>query len=471
MFNYMTMFLLNFRPCFSRESTFNWFVVVFAGLILRDDTLGVTSIIRALMLPPDQYVPLLGYFRSTALDLKNLLNYWWLWVARSNLAFEHNGKPVLIGDHTKIPKDGRKIPAVATLHQDSETSSKPSFFRGHNWGCISMLTGTKKMLFSTPLWAQVHQSINLKGIEEKYEPMTTRMVSMALDVANTIGKNSILTLDAFFAAAPVFKKIYENSKAITLTILTRAKKNVVAYCDPIKRKKKGPGRKAIYGKKIKLFKKFTQWNKRFISATANIYGNVETIRYYSLPLLWRTLKGRKLLFIWAETSRGRMILMSSDLNMDPVKAIELYCYRVKIETVFSILKNVFGVCNYHFWSMYLLPQSRKPRKKDKKQKRISLDPAKTILTLHAIETFFNMQLIVVGFLQLCCMLFTKEVAKKANTWLRTFNPKTPSEFIAKRAVGKVFFKHFCLFTQNPIMDLIRAKQKEGEIEGNLRMVS
>ncbi len=469
MFNYVTRFLLYFRPCFSRGATFNWFIVAFVGLMLREDNLGVTSIVRVLVLPPNQYLALLRHFHSSALDLKKLLRYWWCWVAQSNLAYQYNGNPVLIGDHTKIPKDGRLIPAVATLHQESETSSKPSYFRGHNWGCISMLTGAGKMLFSTPLWAQIHQPLNLEWFEEKNEPMTTRMVSMALDVAKTIGKNSTFVLDAFFAAAPVFDKIYEDCKIVTLTILTRAKKNVVAYFDPIRPKKKGRGRPAKYGKKIKLFKKFFQWRKRFLTVTATIYGKDEIIQYYSLPLMWRPLKGKKLLFIWADTSRGKMVLMSSDLNMDPVKAIELYCYRVKIETLFSILKNVFGVSNYHFWSLYLSPQSRRPRKKDKKHKRISLFPEKTLLTLHAIETLFNMQTIVVGFLQLCCMKFTKEVSQKANTWLRTFNPKKPSEFMAKKAIEKVFFKHFCLFTKNPIMDLIRSKQKGEEIEKNFQM--
>lgn len=464
------MFLLYFRPCFSRQATFNWFVVAFVGLMLREDTLGVTSIVRALMLPPHHYVHLLNHFHSTALELKNLLRYWWLWVAKSNLAYTHNGCPILVGDHTKIPKDGRKIPSVATLHQESETSSKPSFFRGHNWGCISMLTGTSKKLFSTPLWAQIHQPVNLKGVDEEYEPMTTRMVSMAFEVVKTLETNIILVLDAFFSAAPVFEKANVGCSPFTITVLTRAKKNVVAYLDPIRSKRKKRGRKAVFGRKIKLFQKFTHWNKKFLTATATIYGKEETIQYYHMPLLWRKFKGNKILFVWAETSRGKMIVMSSDLDIDPVAAIELYCYRVKIETVFSVLKNVFGACNYHFWSLYLLPQSRKPRKKDKKEKRISLDPAKTIQTLNAIETFFNIQAIVVGFLQICCMKFTKEVSDKANTWLRTFNPKAPSEFIAKKAIEKVFFKHFCLFTKNPIMDLIRDKQKGGEIEGNLRMV-
>ena len=36
------------RPAFSRKATYFWFVVICVGFIVRDDTLGVTSIVRAL---------------------------------------------------------------------------------------------------------------------------------------------------------------------------------------------------------------------------------------------------------------------------------------------------------------------------------------------------------------------------------------------------------------------------------------
>ena len=36
------------RPAFSRLSTFMWFATVVAGMTVRVDTLGVTSIVRAL---------------------------------------------------------------------------------------------------------------------------------------------------------------------------------------------------------------------------------------------------------------------------------------------------------------------------------------------------------------------------------------------------------------------------------------
>src|SRR5215468_11024723 len=54
------------RPAFSNAITFMWFSTVVAGMIVRVDLLGVTSIVRALNLRPELYHALLRLFHSTA---------------------------------------------------------------------------------------------------------------------------------------------------------------------------------------------------------------------------------------------------------------------------------------------------------------------------------------------------------------------------------------------------------------------
>ena len=132
MTDYLERFLREMRPAFSRQATFHWFVIVLIGFLVRSDTLGVSSIVRALFLPPHSYACLLHFFHSTAWDVQSLMTYWWVWLSHEPLAYRVGERMVLIADHTKTPKDGRKIPAVTTLHQESETASKPSFFRADN---------------------------------------------------------------------------------------------------------------------------------------------------------------------------------------------------------------------------------------------------------------------------------------------------------------------------------------------------
>jgi hypothetical protein len=55
-------------PAFSQLSTFMWLATIVAGITVRVDTLGVTSIVRALNLRPKLYRRLLAHFRSTGVN-------------------------------------------------------------------------------------------------------------------------------------------------------------------------------------------------------------------------------------------------------------------------------------------------------------------------------------------------------------------------------------------------------------------
>jgi len=59
MMKFLDELLAEFRSCFSRKATYQWFIVIVAGLLVRTDHLGVTSVIRGLFLSVD-YVTLLG---------------------------------------------------------------------------------------------------------------------------------------------------------------------------------------------------------------------------------------------------------------------------------------------------------------------------------------------------------------------------------------------------------------------------
>ena len=139
MTKYLDSFINFMKPAFSHNATFIWFAIAFAGLITKNDSLGVTSIIRALLLPAGANNNLLNFFHSTAWSTESLFLCWARWIKMEHRALMINNRIVIVGDHTKAPKDGRKMPALTTLHQDSESASKPSFFRGHEWGCIALL--------------------------------------------------------------------------------------------------------------------------------------------------------------------------------------------------------------------------------------------------------------------------------------------------------------------------------------------
>jgi hypothetical protein len=113
------------RPAFSRLQTFLWFATAVAGFTVRTDMLGVTSIVRALNLDPRRYNTLRDCFHSSAVKLDRLTALWTQVVHRMfPQKVRINGRCVLVGDGIKIPKCGRKMPAVKLLHQQSESNTK-----------------------------------------------------------------------------------------------------------------------------------------------------------------------------------------------------------------------------------------------------------------------------------------------------------------------------------------------------------
>jgi len=421
-------FLLFMRPAFSRRATHCWFVVVFVGFILRTDNFGVSSIVRALFLPPESYICLLHFFHSSAWDVETIMAIWWQWLVKKNVAHRINNRLVLIGDHTKTPKDGRKQEGLTLL---------------------------------------------VNSDEERLLPKTVQIVEMAKRTAMAMSTESYLVLDAYFAVGSVFLAASAKLSGINnfVHILVRAKKNVVAYGKPPKKDphKRGPAKK--YGKKIKLMNLFDSKAKcyTFQTTKADIYGHSENIRFLILDLLWKPVKGM-LRFILVETSRGKIILITSDFKLDAVTAIQLYCRRVTIETMFDTLKNTLGAMAYHFWSQYLARVSRKPKKnKDRKQESSNL--AKTNNTLYAIEKFVNIQLLVLGMLQLIAKQFPAEVKAKANCWMRTVSSKTPSEFVTRTALANMLKNNLYCFAKDWITQLIQQKQKGRKHNGSTKKVA
>jgi len=424
-------FLAFMRPAFSRQATYAWFVVVFVGFVLRDDTFGVSSVVRALALAPESYTSLLHFFHSAAWTVEGIMGLWWRWLVAREVAYRLGDRLVLLGDHTKTPKNGRRMPAVTTLHQDSETAGKPSFFRGHHWGCLALLVQAGDKCFATPLWATIQEGLaKLAEGEDAKLPKTTRMVKMAQRVARAMGQRAYLVLDAYFAVGPVFQAAAQelSGPRPLVHILTRAKKNVVAYrpAPPLRKRTRGKPKK--YGRKLHLMRLFDSKAEAgaFRTAEAHVYDRRELVRYLTLDLLWKPTKGM-LRFILVESSRGRMVLVSSDLQLDPIAAVEMYCHRVTIETLFDALKNTLGGMGYHFWSRYLRPASRRPRK-NARAEQPSSNVARTQNTLAAIEKFVNIQLLVLGMLQLIAKTYPQQVKAKAHCWLRTVSANAPVRF-------------------------------------------
>jgi len=144
--------LAAFRPCFARKASFNWFVVVVFGFIVRIDTCGVSSFVRWLGIEPSAYTTLLSFFRAPSWHLEDILHRWWQIVLDRCPLPTIDGRLLLAGDGIKICKEAEKMPVVKRLHQESDNSGKSPYIYGHHWGAIGVLAGwVKKNLLYSPL--------------------------------------------------------------------------------------------------------------------------------------------------------------------------------------------------------------------------------------------------------------------------------------------------------------------------------
>ncbi len=68
--------VLQLQPACSRLRNFLWFATVLAGMTVRPDLWGVTSIIRGLGLKGKYYDNLLDFFHSNGLNIDKLTRLW-----------------------------------------------------------------------------------------------------------------------------------------------------------------------------------------------------------------------------------------------------------------------------------------------------------------------------------------------------------------------------------------------------------
>ena len=111
----------------SREDAFAYFVILVCGIMLRIDHLGVTSIVRALALRPEVYDALMHFCHATSWDLTIIRHCWWETIAKCMPLYRECGMYILLADGVKQAKEGRRIPGVKRLHQESETQSKAEY--------------------------------------------------------------------------------------------------------------------------------------------------------------------------------------------------------------------------------------------------------------------------------------------------------------------------------------------------------
>jgi hypothetical protein len=450
MWKYINEKLMDFESCFSRKAAFRWFAIIIVGLMVRSENLGVTSIIRALGIAPRFYESLIHFFRAASWQIDQIRRKWIGIVARSGLTYRVQGSPVLIADGVKASKEARKMPCVKKLAQESENSAKPQYIFGHMFGAIGILLGNADKLFCTPLSMRIHDGNETIG-QWADDPLAqdshvVRVIREACRIASFIAP-SILLLDRYFLTIPALQTLVSVEKEYghsLLTIVTKAKKNVVAYEKPAART--GRGRPSKKGRALKLQTLFRSREREYKRATVTAYGKKTKVSFLCMNLLWGQSFYRELRFVMVKMDGVESILVSTDTTMPPETIIELYALRFKIESCFRELKQVVAGFAYHFWTA-AMPRLNRFTSNDLLRQQLNnikddRQKAAIVNAFKAIEGFAMFSCITIGLLQMGALRFASQINGCAFRWLRTSSNKIPSEATTADFLRKTIFSDF-----------------------------
>jgi hypothetical protein len=150
----------------------------------------------------------------------------------------------------------------------------------------------------------------------------------------------------------VVDNLYAKAELIWIdgvTMVSRLKSNAALYDAPPARQKGQRGRPRKRGQKVTARHLWARRKSQRRMLRVHIYGKRVTIEAFVDVLVSSpTLGSRKLLLvILPQRSGDKMnVFFSTDLAMDPVRLLELYAARFKIEDAFDELKTAGGMGDY-----------------------------------------------------------------------------------------------------------------------------
>lgn len=413
------------RSACPRRRTFFWLVIVLAALCTRQDLAGVTSFVRALGLHPRCYGCLLDFFHSPALCPDNLARLWTRLVIKIHPGVERcRGRLVIMADGLKKSKCGRKMPAVKLLYQSGESNTKPTYIMGHSCQALALLAKVGPFHHAIPLCARIHEGLVFSNRDKRTLLDKLLILLATLELSDPV----LLVADAYYCG----RKVIRGLLAKNGHLVSRLRQTACAFEPVPASDRHARGRPRLYGKKVKLRELFKAALQTMASPAYGERGI--TLQWTSRDLRWRPAGCLVRIVAVVHPTRGRILLLSTDLSLAPAEIIRLYALRFKIELSFKNALHTVGAWTYHFWMMPMRPIQR-GQGDQFLHRQSDLYRAGVRRKLAAYHRHIQVGLVAQGILQCLAALQPRLVWRQFASWLRTrTSPECPSEFVVATAL-------------------------------------
>jgi len=254
---------------------------------------------------------------------------------------------ILTLDDTLVKKWGRKFFGLGYYPDPTDKNPGASKRRvlGHCWVVLALLWEvTAGLWVGFPLSALLF--VPLAACPEGW-PFQTKieLAAMLLHRLRWPAKRLIIVVDNLYAKAQLASLALDQVRCI---LVSRLRSNAALYLVPQKPSKPRRGRPPLRGPQVSaqaLYRRRSQRRRLKV----HIYGKTVTLEaFVGVVIPSRTLGNTPILVvIFPQRSGKKMnVFFSTDVTMDPVRLLELYAARFKIEDLFDEIKTTGGFGDY-----------------------------------------------------------------------------------------------------------------------------